>query len=151
VVEDVALAAVYRAAGRPVVCLGGADAVRFRMYPDGLASVLEGWTKNLAGGAARAGRWPVIGATVWVSAGLAILAAAILDPSPAVAVGWAVYAVEVWWMLRRLGSFHPLTAALFPVPHLAFVVLFARSALVRLLGRPVTWRGRRLDPRRTAS
>jgi 4,4'-diaponeurosporenoate glycosyltransferase len=148
VVEDVALAAAYRATGRTVVCLGGGDTVRFRMYPDGLASLVEGWTKNLAGGAARAAPWPLIGAVAWVSAGLAITASAIGDPSPAVAAAWTLYGAELWWMLRRLGSFHPVTAALFPIPLLAFVGLFARSAFVRALHRPVAWRGRRLDLRR---
>ena len=152
VVEDIALAAAYRAAGRTVVCLGGGDTVRFRMYPDGLASLVEGWTKNLAVGAARAAPWPRIGAVAWVSAGLAIVAGAIAEPSPAVLVAWTLYAVELWWMLRRLGSFHAITAVLFPLPLLAFVGLFVRSAVVRALHRPVTWRGRRLDLRRgTAS
>ena len=148
VVEDLALAAAYRASGRAVVCLGGGEAVRFRMYPDGLASLVEGWTKNLAGGAARAPRWPRIGAVAWVSAGLTIVANAIAEPSPAVVAAWTLYGFELWWMLRRLGSFHPVTAALFPLPLLAFVGLFTRSALVRLLHRPVAWRGRRLDLRR---
>jgi 4,4'-diaponeurosporenoate glycosyltransferase len=145
VAEDLALAAAYRASGRPVVCLGGGDAVRFRMYPDGMASLAEGWTKNLAVGASRAAGWPRVGAVAWVAAGMAVLAGAVVDPSAWVLGAWALYGVELWWMLRRLGSFHPLTAVLFPVPLLAFVGLFARSALVHLLGRPVSWRGRRLE------
>ena len=36
---------------RPVRCLGGGTTVRFRMYPDGVRSLVQGWTKNLAGGA----------------------------------------------------------------------------------------------------
>jgi 4,4'-diaponeurosporenoate glycosyltransferase len=152
VVEDVALAAAYRSAGRPVVCLAGGDAVRFRMYPDGIASLVEGWTKNLAAGARRAAVWPRFGAVAWVGAGMAVLASAIVDPSPVVLLAWTLYAAELWWMLRRLGSFHPLTAVIFPVPLLAFVALFARSAVMRGLGWPVTWRGRRLDvPRSTSS
>jgi len=150
VVEDLALAVAYRRADRPVVCLAGADAVRFRMYPDGASSLVEGWTKNLAGGARRAPRWPRVGAVAWVSAGMAVVASAIVDPSPAVLLAWTAYSLELWWMLRRLGSFHPLTAALFPAPLLAFVGLFARSALVRLFGRPVVWRGRRVDLRGSA-
>lgn len=148
VVEDAALAAAYRRAGRPVVCLGGGDAVRFRMYPDGLRSLVQGWTKNLAGGAARAGVPALLGAVLWVSAGLSITMDAVTGPGTAVAVAWAAYAGELWWALRRLGSFHPLTALLFPLPLLAFVALFLRSAVLRASGRPVRWRGRAIDPRR---
>jgi 4,4'-diaponeurosporenoate glycosyltransferase len=148
VVEDAALAAAYRRAGRAVACAGGGDAVRFRMYPDGLRSLVQGWTKNLAGGASRAGAVTLVGAVLWVSAGLSITVDALTAPGVAVAVAWAAYAGELWWALRRLGSFHPLTAVLFPLPLLAFVALFLRSAAVRASGRPVRWRGRAIDPRR---
>ncbi len=146
-VEDAALAHAYRAAGRRVVCLGGGDAVRVRMYPYGAGSLVEGWTKSLAGGARRAAWAPAFGAALWVASGMAIVADVVTDPSVATAVAWALFALELWWMLRRLGSFHPITALLFPAPLLAFVGLFARSLLVRILGRPVRWRGRRIDPR----
>ncbi len=39
---------------------------------------------------------------------------------------------RLWWMLRRLGSFHPLAAVLFPVPLLAFTVLFLWSSVARV-------------------
>jgi 4,4'-diaponeurosporenoate glycosyltransferase len=148
VVEDAALAAAYRRAGRPVACVGGGDVVRFRMYPDGLRSLVQGWTKNLAGGASRAGALALVGAVLWVSAGLSITVDALTAPGPPVAVAWAAFAGELWWGLRRLGSFHPLTAVLFPLPLVAFVALFLRSAALRAAGRPVRWRGRAIDPRR---
>jgi 4,4'-diaponeurosporenoate glycosyltransferase len=147
VVEDIALARAYRQTGRQVVCLGGGDAVRFRMYPEGVGALVEGWTKNLAGGARRAAWWPRLGAVAWVAAGMAILASALTGATGLTAVAWALFSLELWWMLRRLGSFHPLAALLFPIPLVVFVLLFARSALVRGTGRPVAWRGRRLDPR----
>lgn len=147
IVEDVALARAYREAGRVVRCLGGGGTVRFRMYPDGLRSLIEGWTKNLAGGAARTSPPALLGALAWVCAGMAVLADAITDPSPVVAGAWVVLSLQLGWMLRRLGSFHWATALLFPVPLLAFVALFVRSAALRLAGRPVAWRGRRIDSR----
>ncbi|HSH58329.1 MAG TPA: glycosyltransferase family 2 protein, partial [Acidimicrobiales bacterium] len=52
VVEDVALARQFAAAGLPVTCLGGEGTIRFRMYPGGPAHLVEGWTKNFAAGAA---------------------------------------------------------------------------------------------------
>lgn len=147
IVEDVALARAFRTAGRPVRCLGGGETVRFRMYPDGLGSLVEGWTKNLAGGAARTSPLALLGAMAWVCAGMSVIADALTDPSVVVAAAWAALGVQLGWMLRRLGSFHWATALLFPVPLLAFVALFLRSAIVRLAGRPVAWRGRRIDSR----
>jgi 4,4'-diaponeurosporenoate glycosyltransferase len=146
IVEDAALAGAFRRAGRPVDCLGGGATVAFRMYPDGLRSLVEGWTKNLAGGVGGVAPLALLGAVLWVTAGLSVALDAVSDPSLVVAAAWAVTAAELWWMLRRLGSFHWLVAVLFPIPLLAFVALFLRSLVLRLARRPVTWRGRRIAP-----
>jgi len=148
IVEDVALAGAYRAAGRPVRCVAGAGAVRFRMYPDGLGSLIEGWTKNLAAGAARSAPLPTIGAVLWVCAAMSVAWEAVTSPGWLVALAWGLLATHLWVMLRRLGSFPWVTAAVFPLPVLAFTALFARSLALRALRRPVRWRGRRIDLRR---
>ena len=148
VVEDAALASPTARVGRSVRCLGGGGTVSFRMYPDGIGSLAEGWTKSLAGGAQGAALVPTLGAALWVTAGLAIIAAVARDPGPSTAAASVAFSGQLWWMLRRLGSFHWLTAVLFPIPLLAFVGLFARSLLLRLAGRPVRWRGRRVGARR---
>jgi hypothetical protein len=49
---------------------------------------------------------------------------------------------QLRWLLRRTGSFRWWTWALFPLPLLAFDVIFARSALRTLVRRSVRWRGR---------
>jgi hypothetical protein len=169
VVEDVALAANYRAAGRPVRCLTGGDAVAFRMYPDGLAQLVEGWSKNLAAGAGTTGpRAPLAlaGAVAWVAAcvavgwdGLAALGGLVAGavglgtdggagglPAGAVwtAAAWAAVAAEMRWMLRRLGAFRWWTAVLFPIPLVAFVAVFFRSLGLTYVRRRVTWRGRQI-------
>jgi 4,4'-diaponeurosporenoate glycosyltransferase len=147
VVEDAALAVAYHAAGRPVRVLAGGRVVRFRMYPEGLRSLVQGWTKNLAGGALRAPVLPTLGAVVWVAAALSVTLGVALDPSPATAAAYVAFAGQLIWMLRRLGSFSPLAALVFPVPLLAFVLLFLRSAALRIARRPVTWRGRCIPAR----
>jgi 4,4'-diaponeurosporenoate glycosyltransferase len=148
VVEDAALAHAFRRAGRPVRCLGGGSTVSFRMYPDGIGSLVEGWTKNLSGGALRVAPLALLGAALWVTAGLSVTVDAVTEPTVAVLVAWVAVAMQVWWMLRRLGSFHWLSAILFPIPLLAFVALFLRSLVLRLTRRPVSWRGRRIATHR---
>jgi 4,4'-diaponeurosporenoate glycosyltransferase len=151
VVEDVQLARAYRAAGLPVWCLAGGDQVVFRMYPGGLRSLVQGWSKNLAVGAGLGPRAAVLGAVVWAAGGLAATAAlgggvASWAGGGAVpwvpALLWALVALQWWWALRRVGPLRWWTPVLFPVPLVAFVALFARSAALRALGRPATWRGR---------
>ena len=145
VLEDVALAAAYQREGRPVAALSGAEAVGFRMYPDGLGHLVEGWTKNLAGGAGRAPLLPTIGAVLWVAALAALSAEAVLRPSSWVALAWALAATQFWWLARRAGTFSPWAALLFPIPLWTFVALFLRSAWHRVVRRRVHWRGRAIE------
>jgi 4,4'-diaponeurosporenoate glycosyltransferase len=67
---------------------------------------------------------------------------------------WAVAYVAFAWqlrsMLRRAGSFRWWTWAVFPLPLLAFDLVFARSAALTVVRRSVRWRGRDVDLRETA-
>jgi hypothetical protein len=152
VLEDVHLARRYRAAGLPVVVYSGGDAVRFRMYPNGLHTLVEGWTKNLASGARDAYPPAAIGASVWVSANAAIAIDAIArglgraggTPGiPWLAItAYAITAGQLWVFLRRAGRFRAATALFFPAPLAVFVAIFLRSLWLTIVRRRVTWRGR---------
>jgi 4,4'-diaponeurosporenoate glycosyltransferase len=170
VAEDIALARRFAITGQPVRILAGRDTVAFRMYPDGPAQLIEGWTRALAVGARRARPGPALGAALWVTAALLagaapFRAAAGLRSGPwsrartqaigdqktwprtarrprAALATYGAFSLQVWWMLRRIGRFGVATSLAFPVPLSAFVVLFARSAVKALLRRPATWKGR---------
>ena len=149
VVEDVALARRYTAAGRPVSCLGGKATVSFRMYPAGLGQLVEGWSKNFAAGAGATRPLTFVLISVWLSGCISAawhLATAASGSDglslPAASALYAAYAVQVWWMLARVGRFGWPTAAAFPVPLAFFLVVFARSLLLTNVRGRVTWRGR---------
>jgi 4,4'-diaponeurosporenoate glycosyltransferase len=143
-VEDIALAGRYADAGRSVRCFAGGDTVGFRMYGDGVGALVEGWTKNLAGGARRTPWWSTAGAVVWVAAALAVTVALVIERSALAAVAYAALGAELGWMLRRVGRFRWWTWVLHPAPTVAFVVLFVRSVVARGVRRSVVWRGRRV-------
>ncbi len=151
VTEDLALAERARGEGIPVRLLGGGRTVQFRMYPSGLRQLVDGWTKALASGARGAPLVAVIGTSVWVWGALAATGSGIhaaLGPHRLTsAIIYGAWAVEVAWMLRRVGGFGWATAALFPVPLAAFVVLFVRSGVLLALRRPRQWRGRAVSGR----
>ena len=157
VVEDIALAARYAAQPLPVTVRLGGDSISFRMYPDGLRSLLQGFSKNIAMGARLADPVPVMAAVVWVIA-LAASAAALVsgtfgwvggtaDAPVLAAVAWLVMVVHLRWLLRRLGSFRLATSVLYVVPLAVFVVVFARSAWLVARRKDVTWRGRSVASR----
>ena len=152
VIEDLDLATEYRRHELPVTCLLGGRSISFRMYPNGLRPLVDGWTKNMALGARHADTAAVVATVVWIASLAAAATAAVSgtiswlagdDSSPTAAlVAYALAAIHLGWQLRRLGTFRWLTAALFPVPLAMFMVVFARSGWRVVRGAPVEWKGR---------
>lgn len=157
ILDDVQLAAAYDRVGLPVRCAVGGDAIRMRSYPGGLRQLADGWTKNFASGASAAAAGPALVSGLWISAhhavavgaGLAVVEAAtgwgasFTYGAPLLwAAAWVAVAVQLAWILCRIGSFRWWTWALFPVCLVAFDLIFARSALHTVLRRSVQWRGR---------
>ncbi|WP_165962639.1 glycosyltransferase family 2 protein [Occultella glacieicola] len=157
ILDDVELAAAYDRAGLPVRCAIGGRSVRMRSYPGGIRQLADGWTKNFASGATAAAPGPVVAAVAWVIAHHAVAVGALLAAwallaghavplgvgHPALwAVAWVAVSGQLRWVLRRLGSFGWWTWALFPVPLLAFDLVFARSVVRTTVRRSVRWRGR---------
>lgn len=143
--EDVALARRFRAAHRPVTCLGGRGAITFRMYPAGLGQLVEGWTKNIAAGAGTVEPLLALLVAAWLS--LCIQSLVWLGTEPLLgAITYVLVALELGWMLRRVGRFGALTALLFPIPLVGFLAIFLRSAFRTLVRRQVRWKGRDVSP-----
>jgi len=157
ILDDAALAAAYHRAGLPVWCAVGGDAVRMRSYPGGPGQLVAGWTKNIASGAADAAPSATAATVAWISAHHAVAVGAVLSllvalsgrgaslvaGSPLLwAVAYVGVALQLRWVLRRAGSFRWWAWTLFPVPLLAFDLVFARSLGLTVVRRSVPWRGR---------
>lgn len=156
VIEDVLLARTYDRAGLPVQVLAGGSALSFRMYPSGFRQLVDGWTKNLAGGPRLVGVLPLLAAVAWLMASIvvasdfvgALAAGAVtghLRWMPVVA--WALVAAQTSLFLRRVGAFRWWAAPAFPVLLAAFVAIFARSVFHRAFLRSVTWNDRSIAVR----
>jgi 4,4'-diaponeurosporenoate glycosyltransferase len=153
ILESIPLARVFQDQGLPVRCFGGRGAVSFRMYPGGLRELVEGWSKGFGGGAL-ATRLPFMVMTVgWITGCFGafvnpLRAAGLLSPSALVLLAiYGLYAAQIWWMLRRIGSFQHLTAVLYPIPLTFFALLMLRSLVMTYVLRRVPWRGRNVNPR----
>jgi 4,4'-diaponeurosporenoate glycosyltransferase len=157
ILDDAALAAAYHRAGLPVWCAVGGDAVRMRSYPGGLGQLVSGWTKNIASGAADAAPSATAATVAWISAHHAVAVGAVLSVLVALsgrgaslvagspllwAVAYVAVALQLRWVLRRAGSFRWWAWTLFPVPLMAFDLVFARSLALTVVRRSVPWRGR---------
>jgi 4,4'-diaponeurosporenoate glycosyltransferase len=139
VAEDIALARALDGAGIPVAAYAdaGEDAVRYRMYPEGPRSLVEGWTKNLAAGAGSIPPLRAVLVGLWITGALQAAIAVTVVP-----LAYLAFAGQAAVLFRRAGRFGWLTSLLYPLALAAFVVLCANSATRRVARRPVTWRGR---------
>lgn len=143
ILENFWLAGLFRAAGIPVRSAIGRGAFSFRMYPNGLHELIEGWTKGFASGAGQTPRGVLFLVVAWMI-GL------MLAPQGWLVTGdwlrWgAMYlacVVQVAWLSRQIGAFRWSTALLYPVPLIFFFAVFARSALRS--GKSVKWKGREI-------
>jgi 4,4'-diaponeurosporenoate glycosyltransferase len=140
-----------------VTLRAGRDAISFRMYPRGVRSLFEGWTKNLATGAGVAPLGAALLTTLWVAATLGSVGAAVEawrtgGLGLVVALGiYAAVVAEVWWMVRRIGRFGWWPVLFYPVPLATFVALFVWSLVRTIAFGTVRWRGRHIALRRQRS
>jgi 4,4'-diaponeurosporenoate glycosyltransferase len=148
VVEDLAFGERLRKGNLPIRCYGGQGTISFRMYPNGIRELIDGWSKGFATGA-RMARIPLLMATIaWVGSGISATVSAIgaISSMHNTAIIWwtlayLAYAVQVQWMASRVGTFKWYTALLFPVSLLFFVVVFFRSVFLISIRRSVRWKG----------
>ena len=147
--EDVELGRRAADAGYPVHCFAGRGSISFRMYPDGVHQLVDGWTKNFALGAASAGTIMVLLVTAWMAgAGVAsrlLVAGSLAQTTPRLLLGLAayvLYVVQIHWMQVRIGNFGLLSAILYPFTLLFFMVIFIRSLQLTWLKQTVRWKGR---------
>ena len=159
ILDDVRLARAYDRAGLPVTSFVGTDVVSMRSYPGGAAQLVSGWSKNIASGASAANLLASLATVLWVCAhhvvalGTVGAVVAALGGTAGTStviwvVAWLVVALQLRSVLRTAGSFRWWAWALFPLPLLAFDLVFARSALLTVVRRSVSWRGRPVDLRR---
>lgn len=143
ILENLWLAGQFRAAGIPVRSVTGRSAFSFRMYPNGLRELIEGWTKGFASGAGQTSRGTLCLVVLWM-AGLMQPAILWLVTGDGLWCGalYLLCAAQVAWLSRLVGTFHWYTAVLYPVPLTFFFAVFAWSAARS--GKTVSWKGREI-------
>jgi 4,4'-diaponeurosporenoate glycosyltransferase len=152
VLESIEMARAFREAGHPVALYGGRGALSFRMYPDGLGAMIDGFSKGFAGGAAALSLPMLVMLVAWITGGASctrhLIQAGLGFGSEALpfwAGLYAAFCAQIYWMLRRIGNFGLLQCLLFPVPLVFFALVFLRSVLLRAGLTKVSWKGRRVS------
>lgn len=150
-VEDLALGDVLTQNRMDYQLLLGGNQIKYRMYGDGWSSLVRGWIKNFASGAAKTPFLSFLGilafvvscGTPFVHAFIAILQLEWFD--------FWIYCLTygVWVMMlsriaRKLGNFRWYSLVFYPIPFIFFWLVFMTSLFVRLFHLPVKWKDRKI-------
>jgi len=152
ILEDLAFGSEFKKQGVTLHCFGGRHSVSFRMYPEGISQLINGWSKGFAMGAVKTSIPVLIMIIAWITGAFGttrhlIQAAVITDMSLITLWGllYIAFASQLYWILYRIGSFKFYTALLFPIPLIFFVIVFVYSFLIIFVRRNVRWKGRKVE------
>lgn len=143
VLENFHLADHFRTAGIAVRGVTGRGMVALRMYPQGFASLVEGWTKGFAAGAGKTPPHVMALVVAWMTS-------LMLPPLLAWLAGdwriglatWLAGVAQLAWIARRLGSFGWTGMIFHQVPLCFFFGMFAWASMRS--GGKVSWKGREI-------
>lgn len=152
ILEDVSLGSELQKKGLEVHCLGGKGTISFRMYPNGIRELINGWSKGFAMGAAKTSFPLLILVIAWISGSIgttrSLIEAIVATNNAQIAICgslYILYAAQIYWMLVRIGNFKFYTALFYPIPMAFFIAVFTYSFVRIFLARSVKWKGREID------
>ncbi|WP_312653530.1 glycosyltransferase family 2 protein [Proteiniclasticum sp.] len=152
VVDDVSLGLEMKRKNLPFSIFMGDEDISYRMYGEGLSSLLEGWTKNFAQGASKTPLFLFILVFLWVTSLTSVplhLSAFLMSSK----FDWAlIYSLlyMTWVILlkvisAKIGRYHLWTTVFYPAVLLVFLGVFSLSVFKKVFGLKVTWKGRKID------
>jgi 4,4'-diaponeurosporenoate glycosyltransferase len=152
VLENFFMSKMYVQNQIAIHCFSGQGAVSFRMYPNGLYDLIQGWIKGFTAGAGGTSAFILIGIVAWLTGALGTARHLAMDlfigPTGTVSVFlllYLLYAIQIRGYLGKAGRFHGLTAILYPIPVCFFIFVFLGSLVYRVTGHRFIWKGRRLS------
>lgn len=150
--EDLAFATQFKEKNIGTYCYGGKNTISFRMYPNGIMELINGWSKGFALGATKTSIPMLIIIIAWIVGAMGTtrhLAQTIPSADTVSIVLWAFlyvcYVLQIYWMLFRIGNFKFYTALFYPIPLLFFIIVFAYSFTLIFLRKSVKWKARTID------
>lgn len=140
ILENFYLAEQFREKGVRLRCTVGKGVCAFRMYPNGLRELIDGWTKGFASGAARTPLVLLLLLLVWMG-GMVVTLFLLTYGWPGILM-YLLYAAQLHLLLRQVGAFRWYTALFFPVTLVFYFLVFTWSVLRS--GKTVSWKGREI-------
>ncbi len=148
IVDDLEVAKALKKAGERFVIKTGGKSISFRMYPDGLQKLSQGWIKNIAVGATYTS--PVIFALtfLWINGCCSslILFYELLDTNLffMAFISYFLWVTMIFVKSKKIGKFGFVKALFYPVWFVFFLFIFFVSMIKKIFHIPVTWKGRKI-------
>jgi hypothetical protein len=152
--DDISLGRELSEAGVKVTNFVGADLVRFRMYPYGLRSELEGFGKGAVLSTATLSPFTVALIVPWLLGLIAVQFAtpvlAFAAPALAVpfAIGYALYTLQFISLMRYVGRFGWIVPLFHGLSTAFFLVVLGYSVYQTQVRGSVIWKGREIRVRK---
>jgi len=148
VLDDLFLGSKFMEAGIPVTNFLGCGMVSFRMYPQGIRSELEGFSKGAILSTSTLSKWTVIPIALWVIGLIVSGAAVCLLQTPwalPLAVGYLLYMLQIFYLIKYVGAFGIVMPVLHVVSSLFFIVIMLYSVYQVVFLKRVAWKGRHIQ------
>lgn len=150
VMDDLELGQLYLNEGYLVRCMGGKGSISFRMYPEGLKQLIQGWTKSFGLAAGKTHPAITFGIGLWILSliiGFLFPVMALFHQSYSlILIGMFFYFLNVtqcFFHFSRVGEFSWQTSLIYPVYLFFFLSIFLWALIkVHVFGE-VEWRGRK--------
>ncbi|MFC7785505.1 glycosyltransferase [Rossellomorea sp. GCM10028870] len=151
IMDDLALGEAFLDQNLPVRCLGGRGIISFRMYPEGVGSLIEGWCKSFAVGSKSTHPAVMLMVILWITGSLtsaSSLISSMIEGSTIAMIIYGVlyilYSVQTAWFARRVGDFRWGYFPFYPLFFLFFAVIFLYSFVRVNVFHSVKWKGRKI-------
>jgi 4,4'-diaponeurosporenoate glycosyltransferase len=149
ILEDLMLGRHYTINHMPSRLFIGGKLISFSMYSGGFKQLWQGWTKNIFTGASNI-PIPMLLLIVMLMAAYAtsvfVVAQACIHGGifwyTASVFSYAISAMQILVISRKLGSFNLLAAVFYPLFLVGFIVMFVVSAFKKLVLKRTRWKGR---------
>ncbi|OAB26504.1 glycosyl transferase family 2 [Paenibacillus macquariensis subsp. defensor] len=150
VLDDLLIGSKFVAAGVPVTNFNGYNTVSFRMYPEGIRSEIEGFSKGAILSTATLSPWTIIPIAIWV-VGLLVSETVFIFANTSWAVplliGYLMYMVQLFYFIRYVGIFGILIPVMHVVASLFFILIMLYSMYQVVVLGQVRWKGRNVPVR----
>lgn len=152
ILENVDFGKVFIENSLPVHLYGGKDVLHFRMYPAGLESLIQGWSKHFATGSLATHPLLLLGTSLWIAGAFFafIFPIYFLTAGNGAAllislIGYILFFIHTYRMARIAGNFHVRSLLFFPILFIGFVSIFIWSFIKTFFFREVSWKGRNIQ------